>query len=109
NTFLATRSRALETLQVQTTEFRLVRTDGKVIWVLERKHALAGSDGKPVRMLAAMFDITDRKRAEEALRRSEEKLRSRQEMVKLAQKAAGAGGFEWRAHAAEGKNRLSHH
>ena len=71
--FLATRRSALETLQVQTTEFRLVRTDGEVIWVLERKHAFAGVDGKPVRMLAAMFDITDRKRAEEALRESRER------------------------------------
>ena len=32
--FLATRNRALETLQGQTQEFRLVRTDGEVIWVL---------------------------------------------------------------------------
>ena len=71
--FLATRQRALETLQVQTTEFRLVRTDGEVIWVLERKHAFAGADDRPVRMLAAMFDITDRKRAEEALRESRER------------------------------------
>ena len=69
--FLATRRRALETLQVQTTEFRVVRTDGEVIWVLERKHAFAGADGKPVRMLAAMFDITERKRAEDELRESE--------------------------------------
>ena len=73
DSFLATRRRALETLQVQTTEFRLVRTDGEVIWVLERKHAFAGVDGKAVRMLAAMVDITDRKRAEEALRESQER------------------------------------
>jgi PAS domain S-box-containing protein len=75
DSFLATRRRALETLQVQTTEFRVVRTDGEVIWVLERKHAFAGADGKPVRMLAAMFDITERKRAEDELRESEARFR----------------------------------
>ncbi len=74
--FLATRRRALETLQVQTTEFRLVRTDGEVIWVLERKHAFAAADGKPVRMLAAMVDITERKRVEDDLRESEARFRT---------------------------------
>jgi len=74
--FLVTRRRALETLQVQTTEFRLVRTDGEVIWILERKHAFPGADGKPVRMLAAMVDITERKRAEDELRESEARFRA---------------------------------
>jgi PAS domain S-box-containing protein len=47
-----------------------------VIWVLERKQAIAGADGKPVRMLAAMFDITERKRAENELRESEARFRA---------------------------------
>ena len=92
--FLATRRRALETLQIETTEFRLVRTDGKVVWVLERKHAFADADGKAVRMLSAMFDITDRKRVEDALRESDE----RYERVMLA---ADAGFWDWNVPADE--------
>jgi PAS domain S-box-containing protein len=74
--FLATRNRALESLQGQTQEFRLVRTDGEVIWVMSRQRVFADAEGKAARMLAAMFDITDRKRAEQALRESEERFRS---------------------------------
>src|SRR5262249_28430750 len=55
DSFLATRGRALETLQVQTTQFRVVRPAAKRTWLLERKQAFAGGDGKAVRMLSAMF------------------------------------------------------
>jgi len=87
--FLASRSRAIETLEVQTTEFRLVRTDAEIVWVLERKHAFAGADGKAARMLAAMFDITDRKRAEEALGQMEGQLRRAQRLEALGTLAGG--------------------
>ena len=93
--FVAARHRALETLQVQTTEFRLVRTDGEVIWVLERKQAFAGADGKAVRMLAAMFDITGRKRAEEALRRREEELQRSETHLAEAQRVSHTGSWAW--------------
>ena len=93
--FLATRHRALETLEVQTTEFRLVRTDGEMTWVLERKQAFAGADGKAVRMLAAMFDITDRKRAEEALRRSQQYLAEAQSLSHIGSWAFNADGFQY--------------
>ncbi len=74
--FLATRNHAIESLQGHTQEFRMVRTDGEVIWVLSRQRVFADAEGKAARMLAAMFDITDRKRAEQALRDSEARFRS---------------------------------
>ena len=64
----ASRRLALETPAGPDDGIPLDRTDGEVSWVRERKHAFAGADGKPVRMLAAMFDITERKRAEDELR-----------------------------------------
>src|SRR5262249_6087366 len=74
--FLATRNHALESLQGHTQEFRMVRTDGEVLWVLSRQRVFADTEGKAARMLAALFDITDRKRAEQALRDSEARFRS---------------------------------
>jgi PAS domain S-box-containing protein len=48
-------------------EYRLVRPDGSVRWVLERGQVLEASDGR--RWLdGAIFDITARREAEEALR-----------------------------------------
>jgi PAS domain S-box-containing protein len=74
--FLATRKRGVESLQGQTQEFRVVRTDGEVLWILSRQMVFAGQSGKAVRMLAAMMDITERKRAEQALHDSEARFRS---------------------------------
>jgi PAS domain S-box-containing protein len=48
-------------------EFRAVRPDGQVIWLFT--NAIVVRDGqKPVRMVGATFDITDRKQAEERFR-----------------------------------------
>ncbi|MDY7039864.1 MAG: PAS domain S-box protein, partial [Chloroflexota bacterium] len=50
-------------------EHRVVWPDGTVRWVLETGDAVRGDDGKAIRMLGVAQDITERKRAEEALRR----------------------------------------
>ena len=55
-------------------EFRAVRPDGSVVWLFTNATVLRDGD-RPVRMLGATMDISERKRAEEALRRGEEKLR----------------------------------
>ena len=55
-------------------EFRAVRPDGAVVWLFTNATVLRDGD-RPVRMLGATMDISERKRAEEALRQSEEKLR----------------------------------
>jgi two-component system, sensor histidine kinase and response regulator len=57
-------------------EYRALRKDGSTRWLLARGTVLRDRDGKPVRFIGTSTDITDRKRAEEALRESEQRWRS---------------------------------
>ena len=50
--------------------------DGKYAEIEDRGYISRDASGKPVRMIGAMQDITERKRAEEELRTSEERYRS---------------------------------
>jgi PAS domain S-box-containing protein len=51
-------------------EYRIVRADGVVRWVLDRGQMVRAPGGR-IWMDGAIFDITDRREAEEALRRRE--------------------------------------
>ena len=54
-------------------EFRVVRDDGAVRWVRARGNFTYANNGDAERMLGMAVDITERKQAEERLRKSEEK------------------------------------
>jgi len=56
-------------------EFRVVHQDGSLRWLASQGKFHYGSNGEPVRMLGVSLDITERKRAEQALRESEAKFR----------------------------------
>jgi len=56
-------------------EFRVRRPDGTVRNIAAVADTFRDAGGRPVRMVGVNYDITDRKRAEEALRESEEAVR----------------------------------
>jgi len=53
--------------------YRMVRSDGSVIWVERTSRAYFDEHSRMLRMVGMIADITERKRAEEALEKSEEK------------------------------------
>ncbi|MEW6245988.1 MAG: PAS domain S-box protein [Nitrospirota bacterium] len=62
---------------VRDLEFELIRKDGTILPVLLSATAIRDADGKYIASRTTIFDITDRKRAEEALRRAHDELERR--------------------------------
>jgi PAS domain S-box-containing protein len=52
-------------------DYRVIRRDGVVRWVHEEAIVEADQTRKPVRLLGTLLDVTERREAEEALRKSE--------------------------------------
>ena len=57
-------------------EKRYVRKDGETVWVLSSVSMVHDPEGKPSHFVSQFQDITQRKRAEEALKESEERFRA---------------------------------
>ncbi len=57
-------------------EFEMVRKDGSILWVLANASLVRDSEGRFVMSRSTLYDITDRKKAQEALAQSESTLRS---------------------------------
>lgn len=66
---------SLESRTPYAVDHRVALPDGRIKWVSERCDTLYHEDGRPLRSIGTVLDITDRKRAEEALQKSEEKYR----------------------------------
>lgn len=58
-------------------EFRIVRTDGEVRWVVSYGRVCGGAEGAPVRISGVAFDITERREVEEELEQSRDQLEER--------------------------------
>lgn len=70
-------------------EYRIIKKNGECRWIAAKGQALWDEAGRPLRMAGSFSDITERKRAEEALHRSEEHLRQAQKMEAVGQLAGG--------------------
>ncbi|MGH8727955.1 MAG: PAS domain S-box protein [Burkholderiales bacterium] len=57
-------------------EYRFLRADGSYAYVLERGYVIRDESGTPVRMIGAMLDLSERNRAEAAVKESEQRYRS---------------------------------
>ena len=67
---------AMKSRQPTYGEWRVVWPDGSVHWIAGRWQVFADESDEPSRMLGVNMDVTERKRAEEAVKESEEKFRS---------------------------------
>jgi PAS domain S-box-containing protein len=87
-TVMRTATLSLEARTWHTVEYRVILPDGGVRWLESRGRFLYEDDGRATRMLGICADITERKRAEAALRESDERLR-------LALEAGRMGTWDW--------------
>ena len=64
-------------------EYRLLAKDGAIRWVSSAGRCKQSTDGTPLRFLGVTVDITDVRKADEAVRRSEESLRIAAQTARL--------------------------
>jgi len=78
-----TQHKAFETGRPDEIEVAGLRPDGSVTWLLVRGNANTDDAGRVFGLSGIAIDITERKRAEQALRESEERLRLAQEVARI--------------------------
>ena len=64
-------------------EYRIVRADGTHAYVAGRAYVIRNGHGMSMRIVGAVHDITERRRADEKLRKSEARLREAQHLARV--------------------------
>jgi PAS domain S-box-containing protein len=65
-----------EHLYSPTLEYRIIRPDGKVVYINRLREVIRDNNGVPIKAIGTIQDITDRKISELAIQQSEERFRS---------------------------------
>ncbi|GAA0867456.1 hypothetical protein GCM10009116_00320 [Brevundimonas basaltis] len=59
-----------------TDEYRFLTADGSHVYVLDRGYVIRDAEGRATRMIGAMLDLTERRRAESLLKQSNDRFRA---------------------------------
>ncbi|MDB5047283.1 MAG: Blue-light-activated protein [Fibrobacteres bacterium] len=70
-------------------EYRITRRDGEILHWLDRGKVMRDRDGTPLLWIGFITDMTERRRAEEMLRKSEERRRMSQRLEVIGRLAGG--------------------
>ena len=73
---LAENDHSNETGEMFDMEYRMISRDGRTVWVWDASVVVRGEGGHPSYRQGVMFDVTDRRQTEEALKASEARLRT---------------------------------
>ncbi|HEX2180737.1 MAG TPA: PAS domain S-box protein, partial [Rubrobacteraceae bacterium] len=89
---LAEEARTDETGKPFEVEYRKFARDGSVVWVRDEAVLVRDEEGGPLYWLGIQYDITERKRFEEALKESEERFRATFEQAAVGVGQAASDG-----------------
>ena len=78
--------RSVKAKQPYTIEYRLIHRNGNIKWVAEKGQAIVSETGQFLSLNGVIFDITERKEAENALRLSEAIANNRAQQLEIALK-----------------------
>jgi PAS domain S-box-containing protein len=91
---LAEEQRTDETGEPYRIEYRLIASDGRVVWVRDEATLIKDEEGNSLYWLGVQYDITEQKRTEEEFRKSEERFRATFEQAAVGIVQVGLDG-EW--------------